>query len=120
MARPKSPTGGKRQKASIADSTPAVSGQPAAAETLQTETMQTETRPVTRKLGVVKTDRPNLVPINLEDEIRRRAYELAQERPRDRRLGDRRTRGSATLSSAECVSNRHADFLRRPNPDANC
>ncbi|PYX30185.1 MAG: hypothetical protein DMG77_10590 [Acidobacteria bacterium] len=42
--------------------------------------MQTETRPDTRKLGVVKTDRPNLVPINLEDEIRRRAYELAQER----------------------------------------
>jgi hypothetical protein len=81
MAKPKSPTGGKRQKASIVDSTSAVSGQPAAAETLQTETMQAETRPDTRKLGVVvKADRPNLVPINLEDEIRRRAYELAQER----------------------------------------
>ena len=79
MARPKSPTGGKQQKASIANSTPAASGQPAAAENLQTETMQTETRP-DRKLGVVKADRPSVVPINLEDEIRRRAYELAQQR----------------------------------------
>ena len=75
MARPKSPTGVKRQKASIADSTPAVSEQPPAAENLQTET-----RPDTKKLGVVKADRPNVVPINLEDEIRRRAYELAQQR----------------------------------------
>ena len=80
MARPKSPTGGKQQKASIANSTPAASGQPAAAENLQTETIQTETRADTRKLGVVKADRPNVVPINLEDEIRRRAYELAQQR----------------------------------------
>jgi hypothetical protein len=34
-----------------------------------------------RKLEVVKTDsRKNLVPINLEDEIRRRAYELYEQR----------------------------------------
>ena len=34
-----------------------------------------------RKFEVMKTDgRKNLVPINLEDEIRRRAYELYQER----------------------------------------
>ena len=34
-----------------------------------------------RKLEVVKNDsRKNLVPINLEDEIRRRAYELYQQR----------------------------------------
>ena len=38
-----------------------------------------------RKLEMVKNDsRKNLVPINLEDEIRRRAFELYQERgPRD-------------------------------------
>lgn len=86
MARLKSPTGGKRQKASIADGTPAVSGQPAATEnvsagTLQTDNLPTDARPDAKKLGVMtKADRANLVPINLEDEIRRRAYELAQQR----------------------------------------
>jgi hypothetical protein len=42
-----------------------------------------EPRPASdgRKFEVMKTDaRKNLVPINLEDEIRRRAYELYQER----------------------------------------
>jgi len=37
--------------------------------------------PEPRKMEVVKTDaRKNLVPINLDDEIRRRAYELFQQR----------------------------------------
>lgn len=46
--------------------------------------------PETRKLEVVKNDsRKNVVPINLEDEIRRRAYELYQQR------------GSASGSEAE-------------------
>jgi hypothetical protein len=37
--------------------------------------------PESRKMEVVKSDpRKNLVPINLDDEIRRRAYELYQQR----------------------------------------
>jgi hypothetical protein len=37
--------------------------------------------PESRKMEVVKNDpRKNLVPINLDDEIRRRAYELYQQR----------------------------------------
>lgn len=41
--------------------------------------------PEPRKLGVVRSEprkngSPNLVPINLDDEIRRRAYELYQQR----------------------------------------
>jgi hypothetical protein len=37
--------------------------------------------PESRKLGVVKNEpRKNVVPINLEDEIRRRAYEIYQQR----------------------------------------
>jgi hypothetical protein len=75
MARPKSPTGSK-QKNSTANHTAAVSAQAAAADNLQSES-----RTDTRKMGVVKGDsRPHLVPINLEDEIRRRAYELAERR----------------------------------------
>src|SRR5258708_25168071 len=39
------------------------------------------TRSETRKLEIVKTDsRNNVVPMNLEDEIRRRAYELSKQR----------------------------------------
>lgn len=35
----------------------------------------------TRRLEVVKNDsRPNVLPINLEEEIRRRAYELSENR----------------------------------------
>jgi hypothetical protein len=75
MARPKSPTGSK-QKGLVTNNTPAVPAPVSAVEN-----SQSETRPDTRKMGVVKTDaRPNLVPINLEDEIRRRAYELSQQR----------------------------------------
>ena len=73
MARPKSPTGTKKGATTI---TPPVPAPESAVDPLQTET-----RPDTRILAVKKTDsRPNLVPINLEDEIRRRAYELAQQR----------------------------------------
>lgn len=46
--------------------------------TTNVETNRSETKKV---LGVVKSDsRPHVVPINLEDEIRRRAYELAERR----------------------------------------
>ncbi|MBZ5679989.1 MAG: DUF2934 domain-containing protein [Acidobacteriia bacterium] len=74
MARPKSPTG--KQKDAIASSSPA-----AAAQAAPADNSQSETRTDTRKLEVVKGDsRPNLVPINLDDEIRRRAYELSERR----------------------------------------
>jgi len=44
-----------------------------------TPTLKANSEP--RKMEVMKTDsRKNLVPINLEDEIRRRAYELYQQR----------------------------------------
>jgi hypothetical protein len=74
MARPKSPTG--KQKDAIANSTPAVSAPAAAADNSAIEPKRD-----VRKMGVVKGDtRPNLLPINLEDEIRRRAYELSERR----------------------------------------
>jgi hypothetical protein len=74
MARPKFPTG--KQKDAIANSAPAVSAQAAAADNSPTEPKREP-----RKMGVVRGDsRPNLLPINLEDEIRRRAYELSERR----------------------------------------
>jgi len=46
-----------------------------------TETKKTETRKPARKPEIVKTDaRANLVPINVEDEVRRLAYLLAERR----------------------------------------
>ena len=46
-----------------------------------TETKKPETRRAARKPEIVKTEpRPNLVPINLEDEIRRFAYLLSERR----------------------------------------
>jgi hypothetical protein len=47
----------------------------------QTEAARPDNKDNKKVLGVVKTDsRPHVVPINLEDEIRRRAYELAERR----------------------------------------
>lgn len=69
MARTKSPSGNK-QKDPIASGTAGI----AAASALENPSES-------RKLGVVKSDsRPTLIPINLEDEIRRRAYELSERR----------------------------------------
>jgi hypothetical protein len=46
-----------------------------------TETRRTETRKPARKPEIVKTEaRANLVPINVEDEIRRFAYLLSERR----------------------------------------
>jgi hypothetical protein len=43
--------------------------------------VKTQATPEPKKLEVVKSEpKKNLVPINLEDEIRRRAYELYQQR----------------------------------------
>ncbi len=52
---------------------------PVATQTV--ETPNTATRKITRKPEIVKTEpRANLVPINLEDEIRRLAYLLSERR----------------------------------------
>jgi hypothetical protein len=103
MARSKSIPGGKPSRVNTSTSTSTSkeqtgTGNPAnipdvkavAAESSPVEIApETETRitPETRKLEVVKTEpRKNVVvpinrtPINLEDEIRRRAYELYQQR----------------------------------------
>jgi hypothetical protein len=46
-----------------------------------TRSVESKTGPDARKFEVVKSEsRKNLVPINLEDEIRRRAYELYEQR----------------------------------------
>jgi hypothetical protein len=78
MARPKTPTGSKQKDTIVPNSTPAVPAtQAVAAGTTQAE----GTRSETRKLEIVKTDsRNNVVPMNLEDEIRRRAYDLSKQR----------------------------------------
>jgi Protein of unknown function (DUF2934) len=77
-----------KQKAPVADSIPvasnaAVAG-PAtpAVPVVQPAVTATETRKAEpRKLEIVKNDaRKNIVPINLDDEIRQRAYELAERR----------------------------------------
>jgi hypothetical protein len=78
MARSKNPTGSKQKDILIPNSTTAVPAtRVVAAGTTQTEA----NRPETRKLEIVKNDsRTNVVPMNLEDEIRRRAYELSRQR----------------------------------------
>lgn len=73
MARPKSPTGSKQ--ALTNNNTTTGIAAPATAQPAAPEA----SRPESKKLGVVKADpRSNIVPINLEDEIRRRAFELYQ------------------------------------------
>jgi hypothetical protein len=78
MARSKTPQGTKQKDTVISNSTPATpTTQAMAAGTTQTEA----NRPEARKLEIVKTDsRNNVVPMNLEDEVRRRAYELSKQR----------------------------------------
>jgi len=59
------------------------SAAPAAAEVAQTETQKTESKKAktARKPEIVKTEsRANLVPINLEEEIRRLAYLFSERR----------------------------------------
>jgi Protein of unknown function (DUF2934) len=102
MARSKSIPGGKTNRSNkekpvtnsagessevktiAAESIVAEHARESAAEKVTTEakvtpTLRANSEP--RKMEVMKTDsRKNLVPINLEDEIRRRAYELYQQR----------------------------------------
>ena len=77
-----------KPKAPIADSIP-VASNPAVASpaipavpVVQPAVSTTQTRKAEpRKLEIVKNDaRKNIVPINLDDEIRQRAYELAERR----------------------------------------
>ena len=93
MARAKSTSGGKTNANTNKEQTS--TGNPASVPDLQKD-VQKDVRPVAaetapvkaeakvapeprKKLEVVKTER-RVVPINLEDEIRRRAYELYQQR----------------------------------------
>ena len=75
MAKSKFPAGSKQKSALPSNLT---ANERINSGSTQTEASRTETRKV---LGVVKSDsRPHVVPINVEDEIRRRAYELAEQR----------------------------------------
>src|SRR2546423_8055752 len=80
MARTKSPAGSKagKKNSTPSDSALSVPG----SETALSGSAPAETPKVdSRKLEVVRADsRTNLFPINLEDEIRRRAYELSEQR----------------------------------------
>jgi hypothetical protein len=95
MARSKSTSGGKGNRTNTnqeqtSNSNPAniPDVQAVAAETAPAESApEPKATPEPRKLGVVKSgsrkngaDPVNLVPINLENEIRRRAYEIYQQR----------------------------------------
>jgi hypothetical protein len=92
MARPKSPTGSKASRTNNQASNteqPNVSTEPSVPEVkpLVAKSAPIENKAVAeikgepRKLEVVRTEpRKNILPINLEDEIRRRAYELYQQR----------------------------------------
>ena len=85
MARAKSPSGSKsnrtsKEQTSVNNAARLADSNAVAA---QAESVKSETRITAepRKFEVLKTEpRNNVVPINLEDEIRRRAYELFQQR----------------------------------------
>jgi Protein of unknown function (DUF2934) len=85
MAKPRLPkkTNGVKEAVSVA--TPSSTTNVAPEETLAaasaSEPKQTAPRKIARKPEIVKTEpRANLVPINLEDEIRRLAYLLSERR----------------------------------------
>ena len=67
---------------SLTDSKPDTSiGLAEAPATIPAETKKTEPRKAVRKPEIVKTEpRANLVPINVEEEVRRLAYLLAERR----------------------------------------
>jgi hypothetical protein len=87
MARSKSTSGGKSNRASQEAtgvnnpaSIPGVN--PVATEPVSSDVkLENRVAPEPRKFEIRKTEpRKNVVPINIEDEIRRRAYELYQRR----------------------------------------
>ena len=76
MAKPRGP---KKQNGEAG--VPTVQASPAAATTEATQTMTAEPQMSARKPSIVKTEtRANLIPINVEDEIRRLAYLLSERR----------------------------------------
>jgi len=92
MARPKSTPGSKANRTNPTQnqtdnsSLPEVKAIVAPATPAEVAAAEVEKAPEPRKMEVVRSEprnngaAPNLVPINLEDEIRRRAYELYQQR----------------------------------------
>ena len=80
MARPKTPKGKIETAATTsASATPAADVQKPA-ETAPVKT-KSATRAATRKIAIVKPEsRANLVPINVDDEIRRLAYLFSERR----------------------------------------
>ncbi|MFZ0318514.1 MAG: DUF2934 domain-containing protein [Candidatus Sulfotelmatobacter sp.] len=87
MARAKSTSGGKSSRTSnVQNSTDLPVSNPeinatAAVSAPSDVKPESQAVPETRKFEIRKTEpRKNVVPINLEDEIRRRAYELYQQR----------------------------------------
>jgi hypothetical protein len=82
MARSKSTPGGKinKEQTSTGNSTSVPDVQAVAGETTAIKP-EAQVSPEPRKqMAVVKPEPRRVVPINLEDEIRRRAYELYQQR----------------------------------------
>ena len=84
MARSKSTSGGKtnpnKEQTSTGIPVSAPNAQPVAAETTPIKPEAKVTPEPRKKLEVVKTDPRRVVPINVEEEVRRRAYELYQQR----------------------------------------
>ena len=86
MARPKNPSGSKRKDETVTNN-PAVEVNPtapaiaAAAKPELTATAKPNVAREGARLAVVRTDsRATIMPINMEEEIRRRAYELSERR----------------------------------------
>lgn len=76
MAKPRVP---RKQNGEAAVA--AVQAAPASVATDVTETIAAEPQKSLRKPSIVKSDsRSNVLPINLEDEVRRLAYEMAERR----------------------------------------
>jgi hypothetical protein len=76
MAKPRGP---RKQNGEAAVA--AVQSAPASVATDVTETVAAEPQKSLRKPSIVKSDsRSNVLPINLEDEVRRLAYEMAERR----------------------------------------
>ncbi len=77
MAKPRGP----RKQNGEATVAAAVQAAPASVATDVTETVAAEPQKSLRKPSIVKSDsRSNVLPINLEDEVRRLAYEMAERR----------------------------------------
>ena len=78
MARSKFPAGSKQKEAVSNNLTP---NEPVNSGSSQMEVARADAKDAKKVVGVAKNDsRAHVVPINLEDEIRRRAYELAEQR----------------------------------------